>query len=350
MRAGIRSRPWAGIDVGTFSVKLLLAHGGGRFALIEEPLPTVFGDAAANRPPEVIAKAVTSGLSRLETTPRGLRGVTMGIGGSDVIVKQIQLPLLDDNEVGPALRFEARKHLPFDPQTMVIDFQIVNRLPGQKRLDVVIAAVPREKLDRVIAPLLSLGIDADIVDATPLALTNALTQGENLESGAWVLLDIGHLSSHLTMFQRGEPYFSRRLDFGGRTLTQAIAEGTHVPVEEAEEWKLAAGSDSPGFRVDWDSREMRAVLESLRRDLAEELRRSFAFYRTLGQLPDPMRIWISGGSARLPGLSARLSELLGTPAILFDPIEKIQRHAGHEGGGTPGPQFAQAYGLALRSA
>ena len=347
MRAGIRSRPWAGIDVGSFSVKLLLAHGGGRFSAVEEVLPAP-ADPAAPPPPDVVARTIASALSRLETNPRGLRGVTLGISGSDVIVKQIQLPLLDDDEVGPALRFEARKHLPFDPQTMVIDFQIVNRLPTQKRLDVLIAAVPRERLEKSLVPLQQLGLEADIVDATPLALTNALSHGENLANTAWVLLDLGHVASHLTLFQRGEPYFTRRLDFGGARITQAIASGTRVPVEEADEWKLAAGSDEPGFRVDWDSREMQAVLEALRTDLVEELRRSFAFYRTLGQLPDPMRMWISGGTARLPGLAARLGELIGTPVLLFDPVEKMQR--GAAGDGAPGPQFAQAYGLALRTA
>lgn len=94
---------------------------------------------------------------------------------------------------------------------------------------------------------------------------------------------------------------------------------------------------------------MRAVLDCLRSELVEELRRSFAFYRTLGRLPDPIKLWISGGSARLPGLSARLSELLGFPALLFNPLEGLGPAAPAE---LPpgGPQFAQAYGLAQRKA
>ena len=349
MRAGIRSRPWAGIDVGSFSLKLLLSHGGGRFTAIEEILPAATGDLNAPRSTDVVTRTISSALMRAGIGPHGLRGVSLGVGGSDVIVKQIHLPLLDDEEVGPALRFEARKHLPFDPQSMVIDFQIVNRLPSQKRLEVLLAAVPRERLEKAMLPLDLLDLDADIVDATPLALTNAITQGEELGSTGWVLLDIGHTATHLTIFQRGEPYFTRRLEFGGRAITQAIATSTRVPVEEAEEWKLAAGSDEPGIRVDWDSREMQAVRECLRTDLAEELRRSFAFYRTLGQLPDPMQIWLSGGSARLPGLPARLGELLGIPVMLFDPLEKMHRGA-NRASTTSGPHFAQAYGLALRSA
>jgi type IV pilus assembly protein PilM len=345
MRAGIRSRPWAGIDVGSFSVKLLLAHGGGRFGLVEQPLPAPSPDGSQS--PELVARTIAEALSRLEATPRGLRGVTLGISGADVIVKQISLPMLDDAEVGPALRFEARKHLPFDPQTMIIDFQIISRSPTQKRLDVLLAAVSREHAERHCAPLKLLGIDVDILDATPLALTNALANGADVQREGFLLLDIGHAASHLTLYQRGEPYFTRRLEFGGRTLTQAISQGTRVPLEEAEEWKLAAGSDEPGLRVDWNSGEMQAVHECLRRDLAEELRRSFAFYRTLGQLPDPLKLWISGGSARLPGLADQLGELLGTPAELFDPLKRMPAMPNS---GAPAPQFAQAYGLALRTA
>jgi type IV pilus assembly protein PilM len=346
MRAGIGSRPWAGLDVGTFSVKLLAAPGGGaptRALAAESPLAASGAEPERDPSPETVAHAIGDCMSQLGLSARSFRGITMGISGGDVIVKQIALPLLDDAEVGPALKFEARKHLPFDPQGMVIDYQILGRFLSEKRLDVLLAAVSQDHLERHLAPLALLDLEADIVDATPLALTNAMAQSSEADlGGPLLLLDIGYATSHLTLFQRSEPYFSRRLEFGGRSLTRAIAEGIHVPYEEAEEWKLALGADNPGIRADWESREMRAMLEVLQHELVEELRRSFAFYRTLGHLPDPMRLLISGGSARLPGLAERLAELLGAPVTVFDPLAEGSRP-------KQGPQFAQAFGLALRS-
>ncbi len=299
---------------------------------------------------EVMAQAVSDCFAQIGIGHRALRGITLGVSGADVIVKQISLPLLDESEVGPALRFEARKHLPFDPQTMTIDFQVLGRFPSEKRLEVLLAAVSNDRLQRVTAPLQILGIEVNIVDAAPLALANALAQQIDGKREACILLDIGHRSSHLTLFQKGEPYFSRRLEFGGRSITQAIARATRVPFEEAEEWKLAAGSDEPGIRVDWQSPELDAAAECLRVELVEELLRSFAFYRTLGHLPDPLRLWISGGSARLPGLAIRLSDLLGSPVSLFNPLDSGQSAAGVAAPSTAGPQFAQAYGLSLRAA
>jgi type IV pilus assembly protein PilM len=352
MRAGIRSRPWAGLDVGSFSVKLLATQGGvggPRYWLGEAPLGSLDSDPDRPPPAEAVAKAIAECMSLAGLSPRGFRGISLGISGPDVIVKQISLPLLDDNEVAPALRFEARKHLPFDPQSMVIDYQILGRFPSERKLEVLLAAVAQQHVEKHVTPLRMLGLEADILEAAPLALTNAVAHGVELEPGAHILLDVGNAASHLTVYQRGEPYFTRRIEFGGRHLTKAVAEAIQVPFAEAEEWKLAAGSDEPGLRVDWESREMRAVQDCLRRELVEELRRSFAFYRTQARLPEPMRLWISGGSARLPGLATKLGEMLAEPVLLFNPLEAMN---GQPRGAAPpgGPQFAQAFGLALRTA
>jgi type IV pilus assembly protein PilM len=353
MRAGIRSRPWLGLDVGSYSVKLLASQGnvgGMQYWVAETVLPPSEGKPDVVHGREVVARAIGECMSQVGFSARSFRGITAGISGAEVIIKQISLPLLADDEVGSALRFEARKHLPFDPQGMVIDFQIIGRYPSEKRLDVLLAAVTQEHVERSLAPLRMLGVDADILDPAPLALTNALVSTVSHDQQPYLLLDIGHLSSHLTLHQRGEPYFSRRLEFGGKSLSDAIAGTNRVSFEEAEEWKLAAGSDEPGFRVDWDSPEMNAMFECLRRDLVEELRRTFAFYRTVGNLSDTMQLWISGGTARLPGLAERLHELLELPVQLFNPLESLPRdpHGGNRS--AVAPQFAQAFGLVLRTA
>lgn len=352
MRAGIRSRPWAGLDVGSYSVKLLAMQpgvGGARYWLAETVLPKPGNEPDRLHSPEAVARAIADCMGQVGMSPRSFRGITLGISGQDVIIKQISLPMLDDAEVGSALRFEARKHLPFDPQGMIIDFQVLGRYPSTKRLDVLLAAVSQEHVERDLAPLRLLGLDADILDATPLALTNALAQDASAEHEPYLLLDLGHSASHLTLYQRGEPYFTRRLEFGGQKLTQAIAREIRIPLDEAEEWKHAAGSDEPGFHVDWGSREMTAILQAIQRDLVDELRRSLAFYRTVGNLPETFRLWISGGCARLPGLAARLSEMLAINVLLFNPLESMPGVPKRGGQVMLAPQFAQAFGLSLRS-
>lgn len=347
MKVGLNARPWVGLDIGEYSVKLLsLRQGVGGLRPCASELP--LGAGAADASPEALGRLLADCLARAGYPVRSLRGLTLGLSGGDMIVKQVSLPLMDDDEIAGALRFEARKHLPFDPQTCVLDYQLLARVPSEKRVEVLLAAVPQARLERSLAPLRAIGVDPDIVDAAPLALTNAVSRAVEREAEARVALDIGHQGSWLTLYQRGAPYFARRLEFGGAGVTRGIAAALRVPFEEAEEWKLEAGADDPSIRVDPGSAEMEGVRGSLR-GLADELRRTFAYYRTMAPLPDPFTLWISGNTARLPGIAGELSAMLEIPTFVFDPLESVPADA-RAGLPAGGPQFAQAFGLALRTA
>ena len=203
MRASLVSRPWVGLDLGGFGAKLFALQpsmGTPRLLAAEAAYPvTAAADGAPS--PEAVAQAISACAARAGVSLCAMRGISVGISGADVVVKQIQVQLMDEVEVGQAPRFEARKHLPFDPQ--------------------------------------------------------------------------------------------------------AIATTLQVPFEKAEELKLVAGSDEPGFRADWTGRELQAAHEALEDGLVDELRRSLAFDRTLGRLPDPLRLQLSGGTARLPGIAGQ---------------------------------------------
>ena len=345
MRLGMGSGPWAGLDIGSYSVKLVTLQPGAsrcRHAEAVIPRPTTNDEPPT---PAILAGLIDDCMSRTDQSPRGFRGISVSVSGPDVIVKQISLPLMDEAEIPGALRFEARKHLPFDIESMVLDHQVLARSTSERKLDVLLATVSQARLDRALAPLRELGVEAGIVDAAPLALANALTQAAEREivddAHVRLLLDVGHRESWLSLGHEGHPLFTRRLDWGGARLTEAVAEATGSSVDKAEAWKVDAGASLA--QAGPEAAAARAVVESL----GEELRRSFAFYRTIAELPDTFTLWLSGGTARLAGLAERLSDIVGIPVSPFSPLDVNERGTRVAAGG---PQYAQAYGLALRAA
>ena len=345
MRLGVGTGPWAGLDIGSYSVKLVtMQPGGSRIRCAEAVIPRAL---ASDEPPApaILAGLIDDCMSRTDRSPRAFRGISVAVSGPDVIVKQLSLPLMDESEIAGALRFEARKHLPFDIESMVLDHQVLGRNTSERKLDVLLATVSQARLDRALAPLRELGVEAGIVDAAPLALANALAQATVKDivddSNVRLLLDVGHRDSWLSLRHPGHPLFARRLDWGGARLTEAVSAATGSTVERAEAWKLDAGASlaQPGSEAAAARREVEA--------LGEELRRSFAFYRTIAELPDAFTVRLSGGTARLAGLAERLSEIVGVTVTPFSPLDTHERGARIQLGG---PQYAQAYGLALRAA
>jgi len=345
MRLGMGSGPWAGLDIGTYSVKLVTLHPGAtRARHAEAVIPRAL---ASDEPPApaILAGLIDDCMSRTDHSPRSCRGISVGVSGPDVIVKQISLPFMDENEIPGALRFEARKHLPFDVDSLVLDHQLLGRNSAERRLEVLLATVSQARLDRALAPLRELGVEAGIVDAAPLALTNALAQAAIRDivddSNVRLLLDVGHRESWLSLRHEGHPLFTRRLDWGGARLTEAVAAATGSTVERAEAWKLDAGASLAQGGA--EATAARRVVGSL----GEELRRSFAFYRTIAELPEAFTLRLTGGTARLAGLPERLGEVAGVTVSPFSPLDQLERGARILAGG---PQYAQAYGLALRAA
>jgi len=153
MRLGMGAAPWAGLDIGAYSVKLVaLQPGAARSRYAEAVIPRALANDEAPAP-AIIAGLIDDCMSRIEQSPRGFRGITVGVSGPDVIVKQITLPFMDESEIAGALRYEARKHLPFDVDTLVLDHQVLGRNVGERRLDVLLATVSQQRLDRALAPL-----------------------------------------------------------------------------------------------------------------------------------------------------------------------------------------------------
>jgi len=85
-------------------------------------------------------------------------------------------------------------------------------------------------------------------------------------------------------------------------------------------------------------------------DLANELRRSIEYYSTrYGRMPE--RVFLCGGTAKMPHLDEFLTRELGIPVEVADPVKNLQVT-------VPGvsdrylreisPMFSVAVGLAIR--
>ena len=87
MRAGIRSRPWAGLDLGSFSVKLLCPDPAspGKLLTAEAHLPIAESDKPHST--EVLAQGISDCFAQIGVGQRSMRGLTLGVSGIDVIVK-----------------------------------------------------------------------------------------------------------------------------------------------------------------------------------------------------------------------------------------------------------------------
>jgi type IV pilus assembly protein PilM len=187
------------------------------------------------------------------------------------------------------------------------------------------------------------GLVPAIVDVDGFAVANQFELNHPDDArDAVALIDVGATVMKTNIVRGGIPLFARDIPFGGNQYTQAIADRLRTTFEEAERAKLGEAAG-----VAWDA--VVPALESVSRELALEVRRTFDYFGSTSPSERIGRVVLSGGAARLRGLTEYLSSTWSIPVEVSRPLERIDVDAGLVGEGeAAGPALAVAVGLALR--
>jgi len=340
------ARRLIGLDIGTNAVTVAEVRPG------EPPRLDMFGQVALGR--ETMREgevaddaAVTEAVGRLRDEV-GLKkaAVRLGLASPRVVVRQIEMPLMTREELSSALQFQAAELIPIPLDDAVLDFAILGPASpgdsGEPRMHVLLAAVQEATVLRLVAAVEAGGLQVVAVDLVPLALIRPLARtvpdlaligagaggapdgagGVALAdhgSGAEGIVSFGGGVTAIAVHEVGVPRFVRVLGTGGRELTDAIASELDLPPETAEALKRQLGATGHDELV----ARARSSIERPLSVLLDEVRSSIDYYRNQADSSPLLRIVTTGGAAQLPGLSERLSALVGVPVEPARPRELV---------------------------
>lgn len=156
-------------------------------------------------------------------------------------------------------------------------------------------------------------MSADLLQLAPICSFNAFefAYPEIFANEAFLLLDMGHLQSTVLMGSKKELLLVRSIDYGGKILNEALTADGALDVNAA---RLMIQEGDAGMTE--------ICRESLAR-LALEVRNSIGFFE--GQHEESIhRIFVSGGLARVDVVLQTLSDELGLPCEIWDPLETCE--------------------------
>ena len=155
------------------------------------------------------------------------------------------------------------------------------------------------------------------------------------------LFEIGADTTSLKVLRDDEMLYDRDQAFGGSQLTQLISRQYGFSFEEAEGKKLAG--DLP---EDYEA----SILVPFVDSLSQEIGRALQYFFTSTPHHKVHYVMLGGGTATLPGLKERVTELTGFASMVVNPFDgmqlgsavresKLRREA---------PAYLTACGLAMR--
>lgn len=232
-----------GIDIGSRKIKLAELRAQGRDAaitaigMIDTPEGAVDHTGVYN--PDAVGAAIKALVA--ETGASVGQAVVSIQGQSSVLVRTLEVPRMNSNELKDHMEWEMNRNNPFAEANPVRDFApLADENPNSPNMDVVMAIASPSAVDTIIQCVKKAGKQCARIDVEPLGLARSLvTSHEGDYNGQTVcVVNIGHKTTSINIYRDGKLLMPRQVPVGGEMFTRAIADGLGVSMEEAEQMKV----------------------------------------------------------------------------------------------------------------
>lgn len=338
-------KSFLGVDIGTSAIKIVELQSWGKRKSLKN-YGELTSQALYDKPFRSFEKNTL--LLSSKDIARALKGILMessmetqhavfSIPDFSSFFTHFTLPPMTKEELGEAVRFEARKHIPLPLSEVTIDWQIAQgRFDLKTPFQILLVAVPNEVINQYqeIATLANLKLVA--MEAEVFGLIRSSLEATR---SPVVLLDIGAQSTTVNVVVNNVLKISHSMDIAGNTLTERISQSLSIDKKSAQEQKHAKGIASQDFAV---------ILSPLLDMIGGEIEKiSQEFSQIEGK--EVERIVLAGGSALLLGLREYLEANLKKSVDIADPFRRIWYPAVLEPKVKElGVSYAVALGMALR--
>ncbi len=314
-----------GIDLGkhVFKGVLLQRKGDQRFVLTNY----------ASRPvPESIANADELAQQvKLLLKDLGGSAKTYAVAASDpaALLRIVEQPTTPVELLRSALRFNGLAVLNQECKDFVLDCAPVSAValagvapdgsamegtsPNLGKTRYLVGGMLRPAVKQISEAFSKAKAAASLLQLAPICSFNAFefAHPEVFAKESFLLLDMGHEQSTVLIGRKAELMMARSVDYGGKVFGETLtAEGA----VDAAGARLLMEEGDPG---------MAELCRSSLLSLATEVRNSIGFFE--GQYEESIhRIFVSGGMAKNEMILQTLSDELGLPCEIWDPLETCE--------------------------
>ena len=347
---GRKHAPMVGLDISSSSAKLveLGQSANGEYVLerfASEPFEKGWITDGQIEKFDEVADAVRKLVQKSGTRTKQ---VVMAMPQSAVITKKIVLPAgLRDEEMELQVESEANQYIPFSLDEVSLDFCVIGPSPTSTGdVEVLIAASRKDRVQDRQGLAEAAGLKPVVLDieshASRLAMSRVVAALPNGGKDVLVaLFEIGADTTSLKVLRDEEMLYDRDQAFGGSQLTQLVSRQYGFSFEEAEQKKLAG--DLPD---DYEA----AILTPFVDSLSQEIGRALQYFFTSTPHHKVHYVMLAGGTATLPGLKDRVTELTGFASMVVNPFENMKLGSGVREAKVrrEAPSYLTACGLAMR--
>lgn len=383
-----QSSNYLGVDIGSAGIKVVeLTKEGGRPRLVTYGFAEEEVDIVHDSSPAMQKKIAALLVKILEKARVTTKKTNASLPSFSVFSSIISVPQMSQKDLEQAIPWQAKKFIPLPLEEMNLSSSLLDskvktlnqkkkhhvdhadkikdhpqdkktdsKKPTQKSVEtrhalsktdkkdkkdmkVLIAAAPKKLASRYINVFKSAGLELMNLETENFALVRSLVGAEKVPI---MIVDIGSITSDITIVENGVPLLSRSVDTGGNAITQSVMKSMHIDAKRAEQFKRDVGFSAGQGNLP-------KIIEASLTPIINEIKYCFDLYASQTSQERIEKIVLTGGSAFLPNIVEYLTSLLNIKIFIGDPWARViypveLKSVLYE----LAPRFSVAVGLAMR--
>jgi len=355
-----RNKTWPiALDIGTDCVKMLQLQGQQPALRVRACSRWNFPEPDLNDPVQRRKIAVEAIRRMLKSGRFAGRSVISSLHCSLLNIKNVRLPHMSEQELGEAVKWEARDRLGFEVDSDQLKYLMAGqvRTETDMRDEVILIACRQTDIDEHLRLLNEAGLRPLHIEPEPIALfrvNERFLRRQIDDEAVTVIADIGLAFTRVIIARGRQIVFIKPLDIAGKKFNEAVAANLNLSYADARDLRLRmmrrpidAKSSDPLESVEWRvSDAMRGDVSALAREISLCLRYCAVTFRGLR----PSGIMITGGEAYDRLMVKLLREHLSTECSVGQPLRGVDISGVDVGAERRGmlSEWAVCAGLAMR--
>lgn len=311
-----------GIEIGSSNIKiievsrraaLLVVH---KFSMIETPVGSINNGTIVDS--EMLKKVIASELTRNKFKAKK---VVCVIQSSSILIRNVTMDKQPDKIIKDILAVKLNEYLPVEQSQYQVDYKVVRTFEedGKEKNELSLVAAPNS----IIMPLASL---MKALKLTPILINISSEAVGNVFGGARrlvydsaenvVVLDVGGVSSSVTIVSGGQAVLSRYIDFGVEQINHAIED-----VQKRSSLLEKEKSDEEIFEM---------IRPQIEYNIISEVERILQFYYSNFNNGLLKKVYLVGGGASIKGLRSYIRDALNIPTDKLKEFNTVSEAQGIE--------------------
>ncbi len=231
-----------GIDIGTKSIKIIELVKSGDSWILKSSGAVGYAGLSPDKiqtDDEMIALSdvLKKIISQIGITSKE---VNLALPETLVFTRIVKFPLLSDEEVASAVKWEAEQYIPIPVNEAVIQYSILDRNQATSSVSVLLVATPKSVVEKYVSIVKLAGLVPLSAETELTALSRVLAP----EKGVTLVLDLGASATDMCIVKDGNIVFTRSIPVAGEAFTRAVSQSLGVDSAQAEEYKKTYGLDA----------------------------------------------------------------------------------------------------------